>query len=56
MIGYRRRAEDCERAASRVSDPNICTAYFDMAVRWRRTAEQLEAIDAKLRDLRKREK
>ena len=42
---YRRRAEDCERAASRVSDPNIRTAYLDVAARWRRMAEQQQAID-----------
>jgi hypothetical protein len=42
---YRRRAEDCERAASRVSDPNIRAGYFDMAVQWRPMAEQQQAID-----------
>jgi hypothetical protein len=52
---YRRRAEDCERAASRVSDPNIRTAYLDVAARWRRMAEQQQAIDDVLGGRRKRE-
>jgi hypothetical protein len=39
-----------------VSDPNIRTVYLEMAARWRRMAEQQEAIDAALGDLRKREK
>ena len=42
---YRRRANDCEQAASRVKDPDVRTVYLDMAARWRRMAEQQEAID-----------
>ena len=31
----RRRANDCELAASRVKDPEVRTVYLDMAARWR---------------------
>ena len=49
----RRRANDCELAASRVKDPEVRTVYIDMAVRWRRMAAQQEGIDDVLGDLRK---
>ena len=52
----RRTANDCELAASRVKDPDVRTVYLDMAARWRRMAEQQEAMDHVLGDLRKREK
>ena len=52
----RRRAIDCEQAASRVKDPDVRTAYLDMAARWRRMAAQQDAMDHVLADLRKREK
>ena len=52
---YRRRADDCERAASRVSDPHVRSVCLDMAIRWRRMAEQQQAIDDVLGD-RRREK
>jgi hypothetical protein len=42
---YRRRAEQCETAAARVSDPEVRTAYRDMAARWRLMAERQQAID-----------
>jgi hypothetical protein len=41
----RRRANDCELAASRVKDQEVCSVYLDMAARWRRMAAQQEAID-----------
>jgi hypothetical protein len=53
---WRRRANDCELAASRVKDPNVSAVYLDMAARWRRMAAQQQAIDDVLGDLRKREK
>jgi hypothetical protein len=46
---WRRRANDCELAASRVKDPNVSAVYLDMAARWRRMAGLLW-------DLGKREK
>ena len=49
----RRRANDCELAASRVKDPEVRTVYLDMAARWRRMAAQQEGIDEVLSSLRK---
>jgi hypothetical protein len=49
----RRRANDCELAASRVEDPAVRAVYLDMAARWRRMAAQQEAIDDVLGNLRK---
>ena len=51
----RRRANDCELAASRVKDPNVRDAYLNMAASWRRMAVQQQAIDEVLGDLRTRE-
>jgi hypothetical protein len=51
----RRRADDCEQAALRVNDPKVRNAYLEIAARWRRMAEQQEAIDAVLGNLRSRE-
>ena len=45
---YRRRAEDCDAAAARVTDPDIRSVYRDMAGCWRRMAEQQERIDKPL--------
>ena len=52
----RRRANDCEQAASRVKDPAVREAYLEAATRWRRMAAQQDAMDDVLGDLRKREK
>jgi hypothetical protein len=52
----RRRANDCEQAASRVKDPTVRTVYLDIAARWRRMAEQQDALDNALGNLGKREK
>jgi hypothetical protein len=41
----RRRAEDCERAAARVSDPKVQAAYLYMARQWRELADQAEATE-----------
>ena len=49
----RRRANDCELAASRVKDPNVRDAYLDIAARWRRMVAQQDAMDDVLGDLRK---
>jgi hypothetical protein len=48
-------AEDCERAASTVHDPKIRDAYLEMAARWRRMAEQQEAIEEVISGHRKGE-
>jgi len=44
----RRRAEECELAASKVTDPAIRAGYADVVAQWRRMAEQQQAIDALL--------
>ena len=41
---YRRRAEDCDAAAARVTDPDVRSVYLDMAECWRQLAEQQEQI------------
>ena len=47
---YRRSAEQCEAASARVLDPDIRSAYVDMAARWRKMAEQQETVDEALRE------
>ena len=42
---YRRRADDCDAAADRVSDPEIRSVYLAIGARWRKMAEQQEAIE-----------
>ena len=44
----RRRAEECDAAEMRVRDPDVRSAYLDMASRWRRMADQQEQIDTTL--------
>jgi hypothetical protein len=44
----RQRAEDRDRAASRVSDPQVQATYRDMARRWREMADHAEAIEKAL--------
>ena len=51
----RRRANDCEQAATRVKDPEVRMVYLEIAARWRRMAEQQEVIDDVLENLRTRE-
>ena len=50
---YRRRADDCDTAAARVTDPDVRSVYLDMAGCWRRMAEQQEQIDGTLAAPRK---
>ena len=52
----RRRANDCELAASRVKDLAVRTVYLDMAARRRRMAAEQEVIDDVLENLQKRER
>jgi len=42
---YRRRAEQCDAAAERVTDPEVRAVYLAMGARWRKMAEELEAIE-----------
>jgi hypothetical protein len=41
----RRRAEECDAAAARVTDPEIRSVYLAIGARWRKMAEQQQAID-----------
>jgi hypothetical protein len=36
----RKNSEECERAASRVTDPQVCARYVEMAPRWREMADR----------------
>lgn len=42
---YRRRARECDDAAERVADPEARAAYLAMGTRWRKMADELEAIE-----------
>jgi len=44
----RERAEQCERAASRVVDEEIRQVYLDLAEQWRRMADHSEEIEQRL--------
>ena len=46
---YRRRADDCDAAADRVSDPEVRAVYLAMGARWRKMAEQQKAIEDYIR-------
>jgi hypothetical protein len=49
---YRRRAQECEAAAERVSDPDVSAAYVENAARWRRMAMRQEEIEKALSEVR----
>ena len=42
---YRRRADQCEAAVARVRDPDVRSVYLAIAARWRKMAEQQQAIE-----------
>jgi hypothetical protein len=42
---YRRRADDCDAAADRVTDPEIRSVYLAIGARSRKMAEQQQAIE-----------
>jgi hypothetical protein len=42
---FRRRAEDCERPALSVSDPEVQASYWDMARQWRVMADLADAAN-----------
>ncbi len=44
----RRKAEQCEYAAKVATDLSAQKAYLEMASRWRKMAEQTEAIEQRL--------
>ena len=44
----REKADECERAAARVSDPQIQASYREMSRHWHEMAERQLAIDEAL--------
>ena len=50
---WRRKADECERAAAGVADPQVQASYRDMASRWHQMADRVEAIQKIFADLRK---
>jgi hypothetical protein len=48
---YRRKADQCERAAMKVSDPQIQASYRQMSVQWLEMAERQQTIDEALSGL-----
>jgi hypothetical protein len=49
----RQKADECERAATRVADPQVQASYRQMSRQWREMAERQETIDEALAGLRK---
>lgn len=49
----RQKADDCERAAMRVADPQIQASYRQMSSKWHEIAERQRAIDEALINLSK---
>lgn len=50
------QAEQCDRRAAQVTDPEAKRSFLDIAERWRRIAETSEYIDSVNRFLGKRAK
>jgi len=44
----RQKADECERAATRVADPQVQASYRQMSRKWHEIAEQQRAIDEAL--------
>jgi len=42
---YRRKAEECDAAAERVTDPAVRAVYLAIGARWRKMAERQQAIE-----------
>jgi len=48
---YRQKAHECERAATRVADPQVQASYRQMSRQWHEMAERQETIDEALAGL-----
>ena len=44
----RQRADECERAAARVADPQVQASYRQMSRQWHEIADRQRAIDETL--------
>jgi hypothetical protein len=49
----RQKANECERAAKRVADPQVQASYRQMSRKWHEIAERQRAIEEALIGLRK---
>ena len=49
----RQKADECERAAKRVADPQVQASYRQMSRKWHEIAERQRAIEEALIGLRK---
>ena len=49
----RQKADECERAAKRVADPQVQASYRQMSRKWHEIAERQRAIEEALVGLRK---
>jgi hypothetical protein len=47
----RKKADECERAAARVGDPQIQASYREMSRQWHEMAERQRAIEDALVDV-----
>jgi hypothetical protein len=45
---YRQKADECERATARVTDPHIQARYREMSRQWHAMANRQQAIDEAL--------
>ena len=50
---YRQKADECERAAARVANPQVQASYRQMSRQWREMAERQQTIDEALAQRRK---
>lgn len=49
----RQKADECERAATRVADPQVQASYRRMSRQWHQMAERQQAIDEALAERHK---
>ena len=49
----RQKADECERAATRVADPQVQATYRQMSRKWHEIAERQQVIDEALAGQRK---
>ena len=45
---YRQKADECERAAARVANPQVQASYRQMSRQWHEMAERQQTIDEAL--------
>jgi hypothetical protein len=50
---YRQKADQCERAAMKVADPQVQASYRQMSRQWNEMAQRQQTIDEGLAELLK---